>query len=291
MNTRKFITIIAIGSLTGLGGCSREETPDAEVVQFEISYPAASRVSDRAFEEGDRVGIFMRETERPLEASGNPLNNEPLTCSEGEWTPRRTLYWDEGNYDVVGYYPYREGVESVTDFPFTVALDQSTEGDGDTPGGYEASDFLWAERRGVAAENGTVHLVFTHRMSRIVVRLVKADGYEGNIPDDAVVRIHGTTPSATIDLDAGVVTKDPHGTEGIITARRMGTGLYSAIVVPQRLDYNRPLVEVIADGVSYLYSMRFVFRSGMEHTLTVLLAKNPEQSKIEIGGEMEGWSE
>ena len=291
MNIRRFIAIIAACSLTGLGGCSRDEAPGTEIVRFDISYPAASRVSDGAFEEGDQVGIFMKETERPLEVSGNPLNNEPLTCNEGEWTPRRTLHWDEGVYDVVGYYPYRERVESVTDLPFSVALDQSTEGDDGTPGGYEASDFLWAERNGVTAGDGTVHLIFAHRMSRVVVRLVKDDEYEGDIPDDAVVRIHGTTPAATIDLEAGVVTKDPRGTEGIITARRLSPGLYAAIVVPQRLEYNRPLVEVIADGVSYLYSMRFVFRSGMEHTLTVVLTKNPEQSKIEIGGEIEGWSE
>ena len=30
-------------------------------------------------------------------------------------------------------------------------------------------------------------------------------------------------------------------------------------------------------------------KQGMRHTITVTLDKNPEQTKIDIGGEIDGW--
>lgn len=285
----KILGIVAVGGFLA-AGCATEVREEEPRMRFEVAYPGVSRVTETAFEEGDRVGVFLKEHGRPLEVSGNALNNEALTRTGDEWEPRRALYWGEGIYDAVGYYPYREKVESVNDMRFDLSLDQSTEGTDEEPGGYEASDFLWAVREGVSVAEGTVRLQFSHRMSKLTVRLVPTEDYEGEIPGDAVVRVHGTVTEATVDLEAGVVTKNPYGTAKIITARKADEGVYEAIVVPQRLDYNRPLVEVIADGVSYMYETRFVFRSGVEHTMTVFLSKNPEQSKIEIGGEIEEWN-
>ena len=42
-------------------------------------------------------------------------------------------------------------------------------------------------------------------------------------------------------------------------------------------------------GVSYLVESSFVFKPGIEHVLSVVIDKNPEQVKIEIGGEIETW--
>lgn len=33
----------------------------------------------------------------------------------------------------------------------------------------------------------------------------------------------------------------------------------------------------------------FVFKQGICHNVTLILSKNPEQVKIEIGGEIEDW--
>lgn len=67
------------------------------------------------------------------------------------------------------------------------------------------------------------------------------------------------------------------------------TGVYSAIVVPQRIETRRPLVEVLVNGVSYLVESSFVFKSGTQHSMTITLNNNPDQVKIEIGGEIAGW--
>lgn len=43
-------------------------------------------------------------------------------------------------------------------------------------------------------------------------------------------------------------------------------------------------------GVSYLVESKFVFRSGMQHTINLTLNNNPDMVRIEIGGEIEnGW--
>lgn len=66
---------------------------------------------------------------------------------------------------------------------------------------------------------------------------------------------------------------------------------YTAIVVPQRLTNQVPLVEVVMKGVSYMVESKFVFKPGIQHMLSVTISKNPEQVKIEIGGEIEDWED
>ena len=176
--TNRILAMTAAGILT-LGGCVEEGGKEGPEMRFEIAYPGVSRVTETSFEEGDCVGVFVKEEEKPLEVSGNTVNNEAVAFEGNEWTPRRALYWEEGTYDVVGYYPYQERVESVEDLRFAVRLDQSAEGTDGGPGGYEASDFLWAVRENVRAEDGAVELRFAHRMSKLVVRLVPTEDYEG----------------------------------------------------------------------------------------------------------------
>jgi hypothetical protein len=44
-------------------------------------------------------------------------------------------------------------------------------------------------------------------------------------------------------------------------------------------------------GVSYLYESKFLFKPGVQHNVQLIISKNPEQVKIEIGGELVNWSE
>ena len=83
----------------------------------------------------------------------------------------------------------------------------------------------------------------------MVVRLMKGKDYDGDIPEDAEVYIHNTVPSATIDLSVGIVTRNTHGTAQTIKAKKVNKTQYTAIVVPQRLTNQVPLVEVVMKGV------------------------------------------
>lgn len=130
------------------------------------------------------------------------------------------LYWDDGTYTAYAYYPYQKTVRSVDDMPVTVCLDQSTASTATAMGGYEASDLLWARTKGIHASADPVPLVFSHVMSKLTIRLIKGEDYEGDLPSDAEVYVHNTVPTATFDLAAGVVTKAPKGSRASIRAHQ-----------------------------------------------------------------------
>ena len=263
---------------------SAKETP----MTFDVHQPSQTRDTASAFEEGDRIGLYVAEASSPLEMSGNLVNNEALTLTAGKWIPSRNLFWDEGQYNAYAYYPYMK-VESIEDQDIEVATDQSLPGESGSMSPYEASDLLYAQTKGVAASASPVSLTFRHLMSRLTIRLVKGEDFEGDMPTDAVILIHNTVPTASVDLSAGIVTRKTKGIKRTIKARQESNFQFGAIIVPQRLDNRVPLVEVVMKGVSYLFESRFLFKPGVNHLVNLVITNNPDQVKIEVGGEVENW--
>ena len=75
-----------------------------------------------------------------------------------------------------------------------------------------------------------------------------------------------------------------------VVARQNSQTSYSVILVPQRLENRVPLIEVVMNGVSFLYESKFLFKPGIHHIVNLVVDKNPEQIKIEIGGEITDWN-
>lgn len=263
---------------------SAKETP----MTFDVQHPSQTRATASAFEEGDRIGLYVAEASSPLEMSGNLINNEALTLTAGKWAPSRNLFWDEGQYNAYAYYPYMK-VESIEDQDIEVATDQSLPGEGGSMSPYEASDLLYAQTKGVAASASPVSLTFRHLMSRLTIRLVKSEDFEGEMPTDAVILIHNTVPTASVDLSAGIVTRKTKGIKRTIKARQESNFQFGAIIVPQRLDNRVPLIEVVMKGVSCLFESKFLFKPGVNHLVNLVIANSPDQVKIEVGGEVENW--
>lgn len=278
-----------------LPACSGEEvTPPAHpsegTMRFTFSHPEGTRVTDTAFEQGDRTGLFVTEENLPLEIGGNTVNNEMLTLAGQNWKSVNPLFWNSGKYNAFAYYPYLPNVESISDLTYTVSLDQrgGKGADGLTP--YEKADFLFASAKGLSASPAPVNLTFRHIMSKLTIRLIKGEDFEGELPQTATVVLHNTVPMATIDLAAGIATKAPKGTKQSITARQDSPTMFSVITVPQRLDNRVPLIEVLMNGVSFLYESKFQFKPGTNHLVNLVVDKNPEQVKIEVGGEITNWN-
>lgn len=290
-----FASLLLIAGVTScsqdLPGEQSSDDASRTEMKFTFAHPSQSaRVTDTDFETGDKVGLFVAASGSPLEIAGNVVNNETLTYDGSSWRARHTLYWDAGTWAAYAYYPAVDEVTSTTDLPFSVSTDQTTPRSGETLGGYESSDFLHASATGLSASAAPVRLTFRHVMSRVTVRLIKGEDYDGELPDDAEVIIHNTVPEATIDLEGGVATRNLRGNVASIKARKESLGVYSAIIVPQRLDTRQPLVEVLAGGVSYIFDSKFVFKAGVNHLVNLVIDKNPDQLKIEIGGELSGWN-
>lgn len=292
---KHFISSIAfVMAILGLAACSddgEQQYKDARhtPMTFTVTHPSQTRATATDFENGDRIGLYVAQADAPLEIGGNLVNNEALTRNGSSWTAARTLYWDDGTYNAYAYYPYIQGVNSISDQPFSVSTDQSTAKTATALGGYEASDLLFASTKGIKASASPINLTFKHIMSKIKIRLIKGEDFEGEMPATADVYIHNTVPTATVDLQAGVATRYVKGTRQTIKAQQEGAYSYSAIVVPQRIDNRQPLVEVVMKGVSYLFESKFVFKPGVEHLVNLVITDNPDKVKIEIGGEIENW--
>lgn len=282
-------------SLLLLCACSSDnDTPQPDLAKstpmtFRVYYPGETRATDTSFEEGDHIGLFVSNDTLPLEPSGNLVNNQSLTLSGGTWAASHTLYWDDGVFNAYAYYPYRSSVISVDALPFSVSTDQSTAKTASALGGYEASDLLYASAKGITASASPIPLQFHHIMSKLKIRLIKGEDFDGNLPTTAEVFVHNTVTGATIDLSEGIATRDPKATAQTIKARKDGDYEYSAIIVPQRLESRLPLVEVVMNGVSYMFDSRFVFKPGVQHLVNLIINDNPEKASIEIGGEVVNW--
>ena len=96
-------------------------------------------------------------------------------------------------------------------------------------------------------------------------------------------------PEATIDLQAGVATRNAKATRKTIIAHHDGDYLYSAIVVPQRIENRMPLIEVVMNNMSYLYESKFQFKPGMEQLVNLIIPNNPDNIRIDIAGDVKNW--
>lgn len=288
-HTTPYIVLLALAML---GSCSGEDggqaPPDTRHVPmtFRITYPGETRATETAFEAGDRIGLFVASDSLPLETGGNLVNNEPLTLNNGTWAASQTLYWSDGTFNAYAYYPYMSGISSIEEQPFSVRTDQSTAKTANALGGYEASDLLYASATRLRASASPINLAFRHVLSRLKIQLIKGEDYKGDLPANAQVYVHNTVADATINLSTGVVTRKAASPMKTIRARKEGDFTYSAIIVPQTIAYRMPLVEVVADGVSYMFESKFTFKPGVQHRANLIISDNPNQMKIEIGGEI-----
>lgn len=282
-------------AILGLAACGDEtetiKRQDAKStpMSFVVNHPGQTRATATAFERDDMIGLYVADAKAPLEIGGNLVNNEALTFDGNKWTPNHTLYWDEGLFNAYAYYPFIKGISSITDQPFSVSTDQSTARTATALGGYEASDLLFATSKNIKASDSPVSLTFKHIMSKLKIRLIKGEDFEGDMPTDAKVYVHGTVPTATIDLQAGVATRYVKGTRQTIIAHQDGDTSFSAIIVPQRIDNRQPFIEVVMKGVSYLYESKFQFKPGTEHLVNLVISETPDQVSINIGSEIQNW--
>lgn len=296
MKKRIFPLLIFTGMFL-LSSCSNTDVVEKEeqgVMRFTVLHPGSvTRATATNFESGDKIGLYVvKEVDNltaPLQLSGNHANNEPLLFSGTVWEPRKPIYWPEEQVDVYAYYPYMD-IRSVDAQPFAVQTDQSSPETAEALSGYEASDLLWAKAESLPAAETAVPLQFSHRMSKLVIKLVKGTDYEGELPGDAQLYVHNTVPTAMIDLSNGAVMKDTYGKASSIKCRKVSADQFEAIIVPQRIETRRPFIEIVTNDIAYLVEDNFNFKSGMQHTIQLVITASPEQIRIEIDPSSGDWN-
>ena len=285
----KYTVIYIAAALLATTSCSKEEgNSDNGQLLLAPALPNMSKATETEFESGDRFGIYAVEYKEdaplPLQLSGNWANNSMALYNGTNWSISPVIWWNNASkLDVIAYYPYNSNPNSVDNYLFTIEEDQRESG-------FTLSDLMWAKAKGAERSAGAVALNFRHKLSRLDIKLIRGDDFEGDIPADAVVRVMGTVSSAIMDMESGGIEKNPQGKEITITAHQMGVGEYSAIIVAQKILNQIPLVEILVNNVSYLVSSRFIFEEGVRHTLNITLNSDPNKILITIGGGIEDWN-
>lgn len=286
-----YIILTFVASALSCTGLRMEDgQPGNEEMSFAPELPGSrTKATDTSFETSDEIGIYAVGYDGSgeplgLELSGNWANNAKGVFDGQNLVVNPPVYWDGDRlFDVYSYYPYSGEIGSVNNFRFDLKTDQRANG-------FTLSDLMWARAVAVTRDAGAVSLKFTHRLSRLDIRLVKGEYYEGDLPQEAEVRIHNTVTTALMDFETGDVEKAQDVPASSITAHCNAPGSFSAIVVPQKILNQLPLIEVITKDVSYLVSAKFIFESGMRHKVDVILSDNPDKVVINVGGGIEDWN-
>lgn len=286
---RNHIILFCLAVMMAASACTKTNTEaaDAGRMSFIPSMPA-TKATDNAFESGDAFGVYAVEYSggipAPLQLSGNWANNAKALLDGSEWSISPAIWWKEDTkFDIFAYYPYNAELKSVDDYVFNLQTDQRQQG-------YTLSDLMWASTKGVERSGGAIPLNFKHKLSRLDINLIKGEDYEGELPTTAKVMVMNTVTSALVSLETGDIQKYPYGIVQNIQARQIGEGRYSAIIVPQKILNQVPLVEITVNDISYLISTRFIFESGKRHTIDITLNSDPNKALINIGGGIESWN-
>ena len=281
---KRVLFIIAIACFALLS-CTKEvsfSTPGAQVkIPINLSIENNTRANDTAFEDGDKVGLYVvnydGETAGTLSNSGNHVDNILFEKSSGKWTPISEIYWKdaETHADFYAYYPYSESVD-VTAHPFSVNTDQSEEEN------YWASDFLWGKVTDVAPTSNSVTVTANHLLSNVLIYLRPGKGFtaESLAAATKTVTINNVKTNATIDLASGVVTATGDATS--ITPWNTGE-YFRAMIVPQTIDKVVNLISVNIEGSEFALRTNATFAPNKQHTYILTAYRTSGGIDISIG--------
>ncbi len=260
-----------------LAGCNEKwnDAPEQAGQEIRLGAEFMTKVSSSAFDEADRIGVFVTEYDgdfaTELAVSGNYVDNGLFTYTGNALVGEKSIYYPViNNVDIYGYHPYRETVESVVALPFTVNADQQE------AAAFKASDFVWAKRANVAANNSVVNLSFSHRMSKVEIEVEAGEG----IPDltGMAVTVRGVVCSGTVDLRTGQPALSDTALVRAVLAQPVVLGTtsqrFQAIVFPQTVSEGTYLIEIALNGKKYTYQVPQggqIFGSGKEQYFRFML--------------------
>ena len=249
----------------------------------EITQIYQTRANQTGFCDGDEVGIqgvdYNGSVAGELLDEGNRGDNVRHTFDEAnfKWNGAYDLYFKDSktNVDIYGYYPFASP-DNVSAYAFEVKKDQSTSAAYGKIGGYEASDFLWGKTENVAPTDKVIKLGFRHMMASARVTLAEGEGFDDGewTSLEKAVLLLNTKRESTINLATGEVTAigDVPSTG---TIPYVDGSDYRAIIVPQSVGANTPLISITVGGTPYVLkkSEEFTYIPSKQHNFTITVNK------------------
>ena len=218
----KLNNLFYVGALSALAlaGCKSNDDNSEWLGSDGIMFTSyieglTSRASGSAWDDGDKVGIFMT-------AGADEFENRQYTASAaGALTPAGSaLKWPEGveTADFLAYYPYTASLNGKT-----YAVDVTNQ---DDP---KAIDLLYSNNATGIANGNAVNLAFKHQLSQIVITVGKDETIAST--SGLAITISGMNTKANFDLTDGSLEATESKANIAMNVDAEGT-LAEAIILP-----------------------------------------------------------
>lgn len=282
-----FACIMFTGCSKGSSGNIDKPTPPPPVpppaqqikIPINILTGAWTKATDSAFENGDKVGVYVvnysGDTPGVIANSGNHVSNISFTYSS-TWAPETPIYWKDQTTkaDFYCYYPHNANITTIAAYPFSVKANQSAIAD------YKASDLLFGKTTGISPTPNAIAITVKHVMSNLIVKLTAGDGYTAQDLTSAKITITNLKTESTINLATGIATAVGNAQD--ITPFAEAT--YSrALVVPQTVS-DANLIKIEIGSYIYILKETITLEPNKQHTCTLIVNKTNEGINITIGG-------
>ena len=281
MESKKLM--LALASFILATSCSNQDSeimPQVgETVDFTASMKTVSRATETTFEEGDKIGVYavnaQANTASILQPSGNYADNVRYTYNNGKFINAQGIVRPtDSGLRYYAIYPYTTPCGPT--FKFNVKTNQNASGQ------YTLSDLCTAVSD--ITSNKEVDLVFSHRLSHVVVNL------QGELlgTGTATVRLNNVNTGCDADLNANTFTA--YESRNTVYCADNGTNSYKAIIAPQTIEDGSAFLTVSLNGKEHTLKASSDIRltSGKQQVFNLTIEKD---EIVSFTGEILPWGE
>lgn len=281
MESKKLM--LALASFILATSCSNKDSeimPQVgETVDFTASMKTVSRATETTFEEGDKIGVYavnaQTNTVSILQPSGNYADNVRYTYNNGKFINAQGIVRPtDSGLRYYAIYPYTTPCGPT--FKFNVKTNQNASGQ------YTLSDLCTAVSD--ITSNKEVDLVFSHRLSHVVVNL------QGELlgTGTATLRLNNVNTGCDADLNANTFTA--YESRNTVYCADNGTNSYKAIIAPQTIEDGSAFLTVSLNGKEHTLKASSDIRltSGKQQVFNLTIEKD---EIVSFTGEILPWGE
>ena len=240
---------------------------------------ATTRATDAFWQANDAIGIVMLDAGTNTVTEGKTNYRYITTTGNGSFTPdgkEHTAYYPTAGaqVDVLAYYPYTTTISAGSlNIPVDVS-DQSN---------LAAIDLMTAEKvTGRSSKAPDVSLMFTHRLCKLVLKVVKDETTSDVTLTGATAILAGTASTGNWNLITEKLSTEGEARDLTLPLSADGT-IATAIVMPTQAGDGKSITVTTADGKSYTATIaaNLALAAGTVNTYTMTLHRN--QANITAG--------
>lgn len=240
--------------------------PQKEGISFKGTIKPMSRATDNGFEAGDAIGVFaVEKTTGNVSGrlmSSNYADNVKYVYSNGLFSGATSVIEQPTDKPLMFYkavYPYSSDLRN--EFSFAVGSDQSNSSS------YTMSDLMTADTE--ATTEVTPHLVFSHKLSNIIINLK----YEEKPGGSEQMFFNNVLVEAKANINENTFTA--FGTTKTVIASGNGNNSFKVILPPQTIAEKVTLITLKVGSKTFTFfpESAFIWKSGMQYTYDVTVSK------------------